>query len=435
MATTQSSQPEQTQTQTQTQPNIQTGEIDYYYTNFDGNQIDGSEPKEKSFDSQNGKVTYKYIPLLYNYGVPNAPIIDSCYFEFPEVSCHGGIVSKKETKPALKDGDAPYLKESFSMMFTFNLLDPECVACLNKMDELHKGTARVLAKHKGKVGMYSFNPEHPGEIYKHPIYYKIDPVTCERVAGRNPSLWVKLNGYKNNKTLFTELNKSVIDWALLSEVDVKMIPLLHVEKIYIGGGKASLQIKLHSAIVTDIAPINTRSRQTVTYDRLKQRKGLADTVASQLAQMRMDRQDNLDGGQVHPKNATLPTDSNIGGMHQIPPSAKFQGTQENLAAYLGGAPAMNQTPPVQSTLPHQSVPHQSPVPQLPQVQLPTTAGQQMFRSNTQQIQLPSTGPVPTQLNIQNGATQLPQQLQHSLSQTQGGVQFGGQSGQPVLQIQ
>ncbi len=398
MATTQSTQTEQNQTN-QTNQNV---DIDYYYTKFDGNQIDGSDPKEKSFDSQNGKVTYKYIPLLYNYGVPNSPIIDSCYFEFPEISCHGGIVSKKETKPALKDGDAPYLKESFSMMFTFNLLDPECVACLNKMDELHRGTARVLAKHKGKVGMYSFNPEHPGEIYKHPIYYKIDPVTCERVAGRNPSLWVKLNGYKNNKTLFTDLNKNVIDWALLADVDVKMIPLLHVEKIYIGGGKASLQIKLHSAIVTDIAAINTRSRQTVTYDRLKQRKGLADTVASQLAQMRMERQDTLDGGQVQPKNATLPTDSNIGGMHQISTSGKFQGTQENLAAYLGGAPAMNQaTPAQQSTVPH-----------LPQVQIPTT----------QQLGRPTAAP--TQLNIQ-----------HAISQTQGGsqpVQFGGH---PVLQIQ
>jgi hypothetical protein len=392
MATTQS---EQTQAQTN-----EKGMIDYYYPNFDGSHLDGAEPKDKSFDSQNGKVTYKEISLSYNYGTPDAPIIDSCYIEFPEVTSYGGIVAKKETKAPIKDGDPSYIKESYSMMFTLNLQDPECVACLKKMDDLHKGSARVLAKYKGKVGMYSFNPEHPGEIYKHPIYYKIDPVTCEKVAGKNPSLWVKLNAWKNNKTLFTDLNETVIDWALLNEVEVKMIPLLHVEKIYIGGGKASLQIKLHSAIVTDIAPINTRTRQTATLDRLRQRKGLADTVASQLAQMRMERQDALDGGHVQPKPATLPN-SDVGGMHQIPgTSGNFQGTQENLSAYLGGAPTMNRIP-VQNMQPQGVT-----VPQLPQTQIPGTP--------VQQIQLPTS--VPSQ-QLRVGA--MP-------------VNFGGQ---PVLQIQ
>ena len=389
--------------------------VDYYYTNFQGSHIrDASDPKEKSM--QNGKINYKEIPLQYNYGTPEHPIIDACFFEFPEVSSYGGIVCKKEDpKPSAKEGDPPYIKESYAIMFTFNLQDAESVACLQKLDDMHKGTCQVLAKHKGKVGMYSFNPEHPGEIYKHPIYYKIDPVSCERVVGRNPTIWVKLNVWKNNKTLFTDVNGNPIDWTLLSDVEVKMIPLIHVEKIYIGGGKASLQLKLHSAIVTDIVPINTRSRQTTTLDRLKNKKGLADSVSSQLAQMRMERQDAIDGGHIRPTTAKLPG-VDAGTMHQISSSTGFQGTQENLAAYLGGAPAMNN----------------------PSQQFIQTQPQLNQSTQPQQIQLPVS--VPTQINIQPGInTQPPKQVQQSMQavgQSQS-VQFVPQKqvSHPVLQIQ
>jgi len=385
-------QPDLNQVQTQAQPQFQPTQdnekpkLDYYYPNFVGTSVSGVDPKEKSFETSNGKVQYKEIPIQYNYGTPESPIIDSLFFELPEVSSFGGIVEKRESKPGLKEGDPAYMKESYSMMFSFNLQDQECAACLKKFDEMHKGTCYALAKHKGRVGMPSFNPEFPGEIYKHPIYYKIDPVTCERVAGKNPSLWVKLNSYKNNKTLFTDLEENIIDWSLLKDVEVKMIPLLHVEKIYIGGGKASLQIKLVSAVITDIAPINTKTKQTATIDRLKQRKGLAENVAAQLASMRMERQDALDGGQIRPQAAKLPpSDQNgVGTMHQIPASSNYQGTQESLNAYLGGAPAMNQSPP--SMTPNA----------LPQVQLPTAnPPSQAFQTPNQS----HTQAQPVQLNV------------------------------------
>ena len=419
MATTNSTQQTQAYSNEPTQSsneNTEGQQIDYYYTNFNGSHVrDAAEPKDKTL--QNGKINYKEIPLQYNYGTPEHPIVGACFLECPEVLSFGGIVCKREDpKPGAKEGDAPYVKESYSIMFTFDLQNDECVKCLEKWDQLHKGACYALAKHKGKVGMFSFNPENPGENLKNPLYYKMDPVTCERVAGRNPTVWVKLNVYKSNKTLFTDVNGNVIDWALLTDVEVKMIPLIHAEKIYIGGGKASLQLKLASAIVTDIVPINTRSRQTATLDRLKNKKGLADAVASQLAQMRMERQDALDGGNSRPTTATLPN-SDVGSMHQIPGSSSgFKGTQDNLSAYLGGAPAMNAPTQVPSQV------------HLPQATVPTTPQFQ------QQIQLPVSGPTP-HLNVQ-GATQPPPQLQQNVGQGHP-VQFGGQvqGNGPVLQIQ
>lgn len=428
---------EPTQTQVQTNQTTEnqdaTNDIDYYYTEFNGAHLDSIEPKEKSFEGQNGKVSYKEVPIQYNYGTPEAPIIDSCFFECPEVLSYGGIQCERKTLPPKNEGDPPYIQEKFSMMFSFDLQEEECAGCLVKLDELHKASSFAFAKHKGKVGMYDFDPERPGGSFKNPVYYTRDPVTGERVKGRNPTLWVKLNHWKNNKTLFTDLNENSIDWSLLTDVEVKMIPLLHIEKIYIGGGKASLQIKLVSAVITDIAPLNTRTRQTRTIDRLKKRKGLADTVASQLAQLRMDKQDALDPGTFEqPQNARLPG-SDAGSMHQIPSGTSgVAGTQDQLNAYLNGAPAMNQSPPVQTSAP-------TPVYQAPAqtIQLPTSQPPVQYQQQVPQIQ-----PPPQTLNVQ--PTPQPQtlsvqptpQLQPAQPVQFGtGTQVAQHGGQAVLQIQ
>jgi len=389
----------------------QSNEIDYYYTNFKGDHLQSIDPKEKSFETKNGKVSYKEIPLQYNYGTQESPIIDTCFFEGPILKCYGGINTKREDKPALKEGDPPYVKESHSIMFTFDLLDEECVACLEKFEELHRSAAQQLGKFKGKVGLFDFNPEHPGSTFKNPIYWHRDTVTGERVKGKNPSLWVKLNHYRNNKTLFTDLNETPIDWSLLTEVEMKLLPLIQVEKIYVGGGKASLQLKLVSAVVVDVAPVGTRTRQTRTIDRLrKKRGGLADAVASQLATLRMEKQDSLDSGNLQPQTANLP--SVPGQMHQIPTgSTNLQGTHESLENYLGGVQSQA---PVQT----QVQVHQQPQQQQPQVQ---------------QQQAPvQTNSVPTQINLQPS-----QQLQQTIAPTPT-VQFNPQAqtqGHTVLQIQ
>lgn len=328
-------------------------EIDYSFENFDGNKLEGSKPKSKEFPGAGGQtIKYKEVPLQYNYGTPENPIIDSCFLELPIVTSYGGIVVKRETKPPKNPGDPPYIKESYSMMFTFDLQDEDCRLCLSKLDELHMGSAREMGKHKADLGMYDFDPTRPSG-YKNPVYYKRDQATGERIKGKNPSMWVKLNHWKTNRTLFTDLNANPIEWDLLRDVEMKMIPLLHIEKIYVGT-KPSLQVKMVSAIVTDIAPINTRTKQTRTAEKLRQKYGgLADTVASQLASLRMEKQDQLEL-RDEPEVATLPGD---GQMHTIPTSDGGQvHSGDNLREFLGGAPYQ---PPVQNQ--SQSIQTQPPV--------------------------------------------------------------------------
>ena len=388
-------------------------ELDYSYELFDFTKVIGSEPKSQSFDTDKGKVSYKDLYLSYNYGTPEAPIIDSCMIELPMVTSYGGVVLKTEEKPPKDPKDPPYIKKNYSMMFSFNAQEQEHTDCLNKLDELFKGSCYALAQFKGKVGMYSFNPEAPGDIYKNPVYWKIDELSGERIAGTNPSLWVKFFDTKKKRTLFTDLNGEPIPWELLMNVEVKLVPLLQAEKIYIGS-KPSLQLKLLSAIVIDVVPMNTKTRQVKTLDRLKQKySGLADQVSSQLAQLRMDRQDALDHGNHRPTIATLPNDNDNthGSMHSINQNGNYGGSSD-LNDFLGGAPTMQQTSVQTQPVQTQQAPQT--VTQVPQVQQPQTV-------QTQQSQ-PTQSHQPVQLNVQ----QPPQQVT---------LQTGApQQNRPVLQI-
>nr|QBK91577.1 MAG: hypothetical protein LCPAC302_01970 [Pithovirus LCPAC302] len=354
----------------------ETHEIDYSYEHFDGNKLEVIKPKPKSFESQNGKVSYNEIPLQYNYGSPTSPIVDSCLVELPIVTSFGWKCEEKTYAPR-NETDMPYVKRSYSIMLSFDLQDKECLSCLDKMEELHKSTARQLAKYKGDVGMHHFNPEHPESgSFKNPVYWKMEidktSNTFERVKGVNPSMWVKMNNWKNNKTLFTDLNENPIDWSLLTNVELKMVPLIHFEKIYIGGGKASLQVKLVSAVVVDIIPINTRTKQTRTLDRLRKKHGdLADKVASQLAQLRMDKQDVLD---TNTTMSSIPHET--AEMHKIPFSSHATTTQDSeadLNEFLGAAPTIKpiQTDVVSSLQQTVQIPTQSQPVQLKPVTLQT----------------------------------------------------------------
>lgn len=415
---------------------IEQTEPDYTYENFIGRHVQASKPKDKTFEGEGGGGKYKELPLLYNHGTEQAPVIDSCLMELPIVECKGGIVSKSEKKKARKEGDPPYIKESHSLMFTFDMQDNDIKACLLKMDELHSGCAHAFAKFKNDLGQFKFDPENPGQSFKPPVFYKMDVVSGEK-TGQNPTMWVKLNHWKNNKTLFTDLNGNSIDWSLLYDVDLKMIPLVHVDHIYVGSNSTTIQMKLVSAVITDIVSMNTRTKQGSTLNRLKQKyAGLADTVASQLATLRMEKQDSLDDGNFQPQNATLPG-SGVGQMHQIPSGSTAGGTQGNvdqLNDFLGGAPAVSQSPPVQQ--PSQAVPSQAPIQQaVPSQQVYAQQSQAPPQAvPSQQVYTPQQA-VPSPQQTLQIPTQVVPPVQQIQMPTQAAPQQAVPQTQPMLQIQ
>ena len=312
------------------------------FDQFDFSKLNGTEPIPQSFKKGNETISYNEIKLHYNYGTPEEPIISDLFLELPAITATG--IRSKEEETTGKSG--AYKKQSHSMMFKMELTNPETRAdmqkSLDKLDELHAKACQILAASKGKLKMYDFDPLRPGGVFKNPVSWPRDEVTGEKVKGKSPVLWPKLRSFKNQKTLFTDLNGNIVDWKLLVDVDVTLVPLLHFEKIYIGS-KASLQVYLASAIILKIAAAGTQSRQVSTMDRLKAKygAGLADTLESELAELRMARQDVL--------NSTAPKEfgaTDYGTMHSVVPTPGAAQTtpqvpeQPSLQDFLSAAPPM-----------------------------------------------------------------------------------------------
>lgn len=412
-------------------------ELDYSYENFDGSKIESSEPKSKTFQSTQGQQTYHETPLLYNYGTSEKKIIDQCYIEFPAVTTTGGIVYQSEVKKSTKSknpGEENYNKETYSMMFVFDLKNPEMEKFLKKMDELHVGVAHALVPWKGKIGLRHLDPKNPEATgLKNPVFYKLNQLTNERVDGRNPSIWVKLNHWKNNKTLFTDLEGNPVDWSLLTDVEATMVPLMHVEKVY-SGATHSIQFKMISAVILKVVPLNSQSKQVSTMEKYKQKySGLATEVSSQLARLRMDKQDSLDhpvtltsGGPAKLPSEGLQSGPSTGQMHSA--SVGNSSSVDKLNEFLGAAPSVAvqpmqyqqpmQYPPQAKQEVQNQVPLQNQVGGVPTGLQPLTVPQVQNPLGVQQVQLqPSVG---VQLNPGQ-----PVQLR---------PQFSNMS-QPALQIQ
>lgn len=320
------------------------------FDQFDAANLKGSEPIPKEIKKANETIKYNDIKLSYNYGSNEDPTIQDLFFEGP-VMTSTGITTKVEAPTTGKDGK-PYVKVSNSMMLVFDLADLETrddsMKALEKLDEVFTASCYCIAACKGKLKMHHFDPTRPGESYKNPIYWPRDE-NGEKVKGKNPNIWVKLRPYGSTKTLFTDLKGNVIDWNLLKNVNVTLLPLFHFEKIYVGA-KPSLQVFLASAIVLKIVAAGTESRQMSTLDRLKAKYGNSkvDEVESQLADLRMARQEALSNS-VSTNNEFgdhQDGEEKSGSMHSLsgPSNASLQD-------FLGAAPQMNPQPSTQNTMP------------------------------------------------------------------------------------
>ena len=307
------------------------------FNQFKKENVSGSKPVLQSIKKPNETINYNEVKLSYNYGTPTNPITRDLYFELPKMRATG--VKTKEEPATGKNG--PYTKVSCSMMLIFDLADPEtkdeCLQAVEKLDEVHHAACLAIDACKGQLKMYDFDPQKPGGMFKNPVFWHRDEVTGEKVKGKNPSLWVKLYNSPYKRTLFTGLDGKAIDWKLLNNVEIEMVPLLHIEKIYVGA-KLSLQIHLASAVVLKVAAAGSESLQVSTMEKYKTKYGGAgiDQLEAQLADLRMNRQDALDNTQSSDLSGEHPNDK--GTMEQLPQPTSD--TQVALQDFLAGAPPM-----------------------------------------------------------------------------------------------
>ena len=289
---TNTTQPEATNTTQQAAP-AQTYST---YTDYTNTRLTCTPSEQKTIPGTGPQATppsapsyYYQIPLMYNFGTGDNRILNDFLFEGCEMETAFGIQSKPGQSGRVEH----------SIMCRFDSANPEHNGFIESVGQIHGGCAFILHQMKGAVKLYNFNKDMAEATgLKNPVYRARDEVTGDVIPGRAPSMFLKLFSRGKppmvEQTLFTEPNGKIIPWALLQGVEMKFVPLIHVKRIYVGGGKASIQMEVVSAVVTSIRARNTASRQTNTMQRLTQaRPELTDTVAAQLAKLTTDRQDQM----------------------------------------------------------------------------------------------------------------------------------------------
>lgn len=270
------------------------------YSAFDVQNLRAGDKVEKTIPAKPGQQPGKYneIPLFYQYpsvqeGVP--PVMGNVRIEFPELYSNGGIVEK------IGQSGRP----EFSIMSKFPQVGETLIAS-QAVANLHKGAAFFLNQIKGSVGMYEFNVNTPSATgFKSPVVLSRDKTTGEIRAGFDPSMYFKLMkrgfGPAEEKSLFTDLSGKPMDWELLKGVEMRYIPLVEFSNIYIGGGKASIQFKLISAVVTSVVKKNTETTQTETIERIKASNPQAvSQLEDQIRKLLAIRQEMLASGAAAP---------------------------------------------------------------------------------------------------------------------------------------
>ena len=145
------------------------------------------------------------------------------------------------------------------------------------------------------------------------------------------------------QTLFTGIDGKNISWNLLQNVEMKFIPLLYIKRMYVGGGKGSIQIELVSAIVTSIHARNTTTRQLSTIHRIQsQRPELADNISAQIAKLTLDRQDQLvNENQQQQQQPHTPQSQSQSTFSGIEPTGQKSITISSIPDFTLSAPTRN----------------------------------------------------------------------------------------------
>lgn len=216
---------------------------------------------------------YHEIPAKYNYGTLEEPIYDELLIEGPEMYSEYGIVEREYNG-----------KKTLSMSARLQTkTNPEHEEFKKAIIRIYLKFVLALDKIKGAVGIPGFMPSLPINTgFKSPIYQKRDEQS-KIIDGFDPMFEAKIiqSHFKyGEQTLFTYTDLEPIpDPRLVLEgTGVSYIPIYHIKKVYVGGGKASMQIDIKSAIVTNVVPRNTKSMQEDTAKKLKETKPNIESI-------------------------------------------------------------------------------------------------------------------------------------------------------------
>lgn len=261
-------------------------------------------PKKATQKSSKEKIPFYELPITYRYLIKDKEgkegvVTDSFLIEGPKVSSLYGVQNKVFNNDEKDNKKDEKKRDNWSLTVSLN---PSTVlgdkTFIEKIGLIHQHTCGVIGSTDMKfdVGMKEFEANRPGMSYKNPVYVPSD--RGQIIEGKANLLTLKVKnpqGGYGDATLFTQPDVTKkIDIKLLQNVEMELIPIIHVSHVHIGGGKMYLQLYLKSAIVTKVKARNSESLQTDTAKALlEENRDIDDSVSADLARLAMQNQDKL----------------------------------------------------------------------------------------------------------------------------------------------
>jgi hypothetical protein len=241
------------------------------FKDLDFSKIILEEPQEKP--TKGGGVSYP-IEFKYNFGTDEAPNLKRFYLEAPLMRSSGiteninndGSLSYSMRSVVVNQDDSARFEEILDHLFDRcikTVLYHAYNGAIPSLD-FDKADGDAMNTKMFKKGLGGINSK-TGKLY----YYPVDEMGM-RKPDSCASIYIKLDtGERSNgayKSHFFNLAKKPVDWNMLYDVEVEFVPVLNINRIFIGK-QNSIQFRtLRSAYITDLRERSQSNLQSDSID-------------------------------------------------------------------------------------------------------------------------------------------------------------------------
>jgi len=231
----------------------------------------------------------------------------------PVMKSRGGLVAAKKngrwgcyvvcSNLDLKiEGMKEFLGQSLELDDWLDMPDKSTKDALGKNDvgflqNLYMRCSEQAYEDRDSLGLTAAKkPNMMGAVFKNPVKWPTDS-RGDVIPGASPTILLKVflmgDPSKKNtrKAIFsipapgTKTGEQVLPWEFLQEAEIEFEPLIQIKSVYAGGGKASLQMEIISAIVHSFVRLNTRGEQTELIEKYSGNEELTRKLMDQMQQM------------------------------------------------------------------------------------------------------------------------------------------------------
>lgn len=272
--------------------------------------------KDESTGQTEAPQSYNTAPLNYNHKNPKTNKYEKqerWLVQAPKMKSRGGLVAAKKngrwgcyivcSSLDLKtEGMAEFLGQSIDIEDWMNMPEVSTEDTLGKKDvgfmqNLYLRLAEQAYVERASIGLGSVKKANSMEAsFKNPVKWPTDS-SGNVIPGSAPTMLFKVflmgDPAKSNtrKAIFSipdptsKTGERPIPWEYLQEAEIEFEPLVCFKSVYAGGGKASIQMEIVSAVLHSFVRLNSQCDQKELIEKYSTDEKLTTKLNEQLQQM------------------------------------------------------------------------------------------------------------------------------------------------------